>query len=848
MHKTLLTVFLSALNVFVAMADQPFRNHRYDGFKILEVNSKSIVFVGNSITNMHEWWEAFGNHNVVNRGVSGAVSPEMLANLEDVLTGHPAKIFFMIGTNDLGTAGLNTAVQVAGNIRTALQRCRTVSPSTRLYVQSILPSGQRDMALQQQTNDSIRKICDEFKDVTYIDLWDALLPVATGTHTLDRLHLAASGYAIWCNAIREYVNGPGGATVYPETETTNSFGGLGGSNGMRTSCFRYYPITGEDVLMIGDEMIHGGEWHELFNSGKVKNRGTGWGFAGATINLVKAQLPNIFHGTTMPAQVCLYVGMADAYAGNFDLEVAKNDYAALVAAIQDYAPNAKIHLLSLLPNTKDTDIVPLNAEIRKIAEGKKNVAYIDLYTGMLPFVGDTAYFNGNYVYGLGYAKIANLLAPKLDLTAITMEQAEATREKSAARNKLAMATPSAEVFGSQDGNSVPYRIPGLAQAQNGNIIAVADYRYSGADIGMAANGKLDIRGRISKDNGKTWGDIFTIAHGTGAGGTGIAAFNNAFGDPCIVADRTSSKVLMLSCAGNVSFPNGTDSNHQDIAYFLSEDNGETWTAPQPITAQFYDQLRKGARGPVRAMFIGSGKIHQSRYTKVGEYYRLYCSTLVKDVDGTHCNYVYYSDDFGKKWTVLGTADMPAIPGGTDEPKTEELPDGSLVCSGRSNGGRWLNVFTFTDAARSQGSWGTAAFSGSANYGTYGASCNGEILIVPATRKHDNQQVWIALQSVPAASSRKNVSIYYKELFSSKEDFKDAATFAQDWDGKYEVSSMGSAYSTMILKQDQHIGFFYEEDRYSIGGGYTMIYKDYTLERITDGAYSVRPENFNTKTY
>ena len=56
-------------------ADLPFRNHRYDAFKVLSTNDKSIVFIGNSITNMNEWWETFSsNPNVMNRGVSGAVT------------------------------------------------------------------------------------------------------------------------------------------------------------------------------------------------------------------------------------------------------------------------------------------------------------------------------------------------------------------------------------------------------------------------------------------------------------------------------------------------------------------------------------------------------------------------------------------------------------------------------------------------------------------------------------------------------------------------------------------------------------------------------------------------------
>ena len=49
---------------------------------------------------------------------------------------------------------------------------------------------------------------------------------------------------------------------------------------------------------------------------------------------------------------------------------------------------------------------------------------------------------------------------------------------------------------------LPYRIPSITTAKNGDILAVGDYRFCGSDIG---NGRVDIHGRISKDNGQTWG-------------------------------------------------------------------------------------------------------------------------------------------------------------------------------------------------------------------------------------------------------------------------------------------------------------------------------------------------------
>ena len=273
--------------------------------------------------------------------------------------------------------------------------------------------------------------------------------------------------------------------------------------------------------------------------------------------------------------------------------------------------------------------------------------------------------------------------------------------------KLDIRTPEAafDVFPTLTTNDIPYRIPAIATAKNGNIIAVADYRHSRADIGMATNGRIDLRARISTDNGETWGEIFDIIQGKGA--AGIDASNNdmyvGFGDPAIVADRESDRVLVISCSGNVSFPSGQRNNHQGIAHFYSEDNGLTWSTPVDRAESIYSQFDNTQHGPVRAMFVGSGKISQSQYIKVGDYYRIYCAVLVKNVNGTHVNFALYSDDFGETWTVLGGGEVSPIPSGGDEPKADELPDGSVIISSRTSGGRIYNIFSYTDSEKALGS-------------------------------------------------------------------------------------------------------------------------------------------------
>ena len=399
---------------------------------------------------------------------------------------------------------------------------------------------------------------------------------------------------------------------------------------------------------------------------------------------------------------------------------------------------------------------------------------------------------------------------------------------------------SQEIFTTATSGDIPYRIPAIAMAKNGDLIAVADYRHSRADIGMASYGRIDLHARISKDNGANWDAKFPIVEGKGSSSPDF--MHVGFGDPCIVADRESNRVLVMSCAGNVSFPSGTRNNHQNIARFYSEDNGATWSEPVDIADAIYAMWdRSSNHGPVRAMFIGSGKIHQSRYVKVNNYYRLYCAVLLKNVNSVNTNFVLYSDDFGGTWNVLGGVENAPVPSGGDEPKVEELPNGNIVISSRINGGRYFNIFTFTDKEAASGSWGYMATSNSANNGVIaqGNSCNGEIMMVPVIRNEDKAEMWLALQSLPFGNGRANVGIYYKEL-ASETDYNTPANFARDWDGRHQASFMPSAYSTMCFQKDSTIAFLYEEDTYGINayGGYNIMYKNYSIEQITNGKYTV----------
>ena len=383
------------------------------------------------------------------------------------------------------------------------------------------------------------------------------------------------------------------------------------------------------------------------------------------------------------------------------------------------------------------------------------------------------------------------------------------------------------LFHTPDSDTIPYRIPAMAAMHNGDILALTDYRLCGNDIGY---GRVDIHGRISRNGGRTWGKEFVLIEGSGVSG----ATDCGFGDAAMVADRESGDVLVIMVCGETVYWHETTTrqNPNRIAVLRSSDNGRTWSQWKEITEPVYTLFDDSVHGCVQSCFIGSGKILQSRKIKVGSHYRIYAAMCARP----NGNRVIYSDDFGHTWHVLGGPDALPVPNG-DEPKCEELPDGRVVISSRTWGGRYFNIFEYSDIASGTGAWGEVAGSGKRVNGCASLenACNGEILIVPAVRKADRKKVQLALQSVPLGPQRANVGIYYKEL---PEDVTSItpASFAADWEKPYQVSDTTSAYSTMLLLKNGNIAFYYEESICLDGWGYDMVYKEIPLEVITADQY------------
>ncbi len=173
-------------------------------FKANPVKPGDIVFLGDSITQSGSWDSYFPDLPVRNFGVSGDRTKGVIRRLDLVLHG-PAKVFLMIGTNDLGS-GLAGSTVLA-NIETILSTISGASPEATIYLQSILPRTNEYAARIQSVNAGLAALATRI-GVTYVDL-APLFSDNDGAirpeYCDDGLHLLPPGYELWADAIRPLV-------------------------------------------------------------------------------------------------------------------------------------------------------------------------------------------------------------------------------------------------------------------------------------------------------------------------------------------------------------------------------------------------------------------------------------------------------------------------------------------------------------------------------------------------------------------------------------------------------------------------------------------------------------------
>ena len=358
-----------------------------------------------------------------------------------------------------------------------------------------------------------------------------------------------------------------------------------------------------------------------------------------------------------------------------------------------------------------------------------------------------------------------------------------------------------------------YRIPAIIVASNGNIVAIADNRYThGGDIG-AVQGLMDVVYRVSKDGGKTWSPEKVM--GNRSTSYDYSKAENK-GDALVFRANDGTLVCMAVSGGG--FASATVNTPSRMVRSESTDNGETWSAWQEVGQNLIENIKTKFGAP--KAFAPSGR---GLTLKDGTFAAAMIGATSSG--GLYGLYVY-SRDKGKTWNcadnyIASTGDN----GSWNEPKViAELDDGKLLMSVRNNNRNAKRMYAISTSVPVNGNcaWPTALSAWDFGCGVVDAEG------VVWTRKGEQDITRIVhIQAGPTYRNGLRLYISEDQGLTFPKLYEIIASSGTDADG--------CGYSSLDVCGDGTIVTLAEE-KTKTGVYYDIVFRRYNMKTITGEVY------------
>ena len=186
----------------------------------IKVQDENIVFFGDSITEGYNVKEFYDEYRVVNSGISGNTTNDLINRIDnDLYDYNPSVVIIQIGTNDL-RANIKDE-EIINNIKSIIKGIRKNRKNASILVESIYPLN-RDMdteywnAVNEEYNNKhiiklnkdIKKLC-KIEHIKYIDVYTSLLDDNKNlkeVYSKEGLHLTDLGYYKVTKIIKKYLS------------------------------------------------------------------------------------------------------------------------------------------------------------------------------------------------------------------------------------------------------------------------------------------------------------------------------------------------------------------------------------------------------------------------------------------------------------------------------------------------------------------------------------------------------------------------------------------------------------------------------------------------------------------
>ena len=173
------------------------------------------VFLGDSITFRNDWEYFYPNYTLINSGIDGNKSNEVLNRLQaDVYFYRPKNIVLLIGVNDI-SRGVEEDI-IVSNVDQIIKDIKENLPNTNIYLESVYPVNniRFNRSRSKIKNYKIVSLNEQYKliakryGINYIDVYSSLLDDQGNLniiYTKDGLHLNLQGYIAVTNVLNNYI-------------------------------------------------------------------------------------------------------------------------------------------------------------------------------------------------------------------------------------------------------------------------------------------------------------------------------------------------------------------------------------------------------------------------------------------------------------------------------------------------------------------------------------------------------------------------------------------------------------------------------------------------------------------
>ncbi len=332
-----------------------------------------------------------------------------------------------------------------------------------------------------------------------------------------------------------------------------------------------------------------------------------------------------------------------------------------------------------------------------------------------------------------------------------------------------------EVFTSGTEGYHTFRLPALAVAPDGTILAFCEGRRDGREDYRANYLVL----KRSTDNGVTWGDLQLLA------GNPDYTMNN----PTVVVDRDTNTIWLAFCK-----------HTYEVYVMKSEDSGASWSQPENITEDV--KLSGWTRydlGPGHGIQLQSGRL-----VIPGDHTEGTCSDWIY-----RHSHVIYSDDHGEHWRPGGSMGRGSI-----ESQVVETDPGDLYFNARTAD---MSLYKRVAARSTDGglTWSQMASVDDLP----DPHCQGSIVRHTNDESHDRGRVIFANIANSAARDTLTLRVSYDEC--------------RTWPISKVLCHGPAAYSDLAIASDMTIACLYEQD--SSDAHESIRIAQFNIEWLTDGA-------------